>query len=448
MLGWLRKNLDMRPRRVKGPVQPWYVPRTGWMSFAPEVELNPGDFQRATMTPSEGLLSFATLYRCNTLVSGDLSKMDVVLKAPAGAGVFEPVYRHPVINLLETPNHYQTTSKFFESWVLSKFTSKQGSAFVLKERDGPRIVALHVLDPNRVSVKVSPATGLVAYELETDSLAGIDRKTLVPASEIIHDVLNPLHGHPLVGVPPLRVCCLAASQAIEIQKTSFAFFRNRAQPSGVLSSPDEITQESIKQAQAQFAAKFSGEGRGRVAIVGQGLKYTPIAVTAEDAQLIEQFKIAAHQIAAAYGIPASKVVPGAEPKYNTAAEQNKQYFSEALQKPMKDMELLLRRHLGLPKGWKIEFETEDLIRMDGKARMEMLGVGVKNMILAPNDARRQVGLPPVPGGDQPLAQQQYHSLEQIAARAVEPITGAGGALDPALVAQMIEDALEERSVHG
>ena len=54
--------------------------------------------------------------------------------------------------------------------------------------------------------------------------------------------------------------------------------------------------------------------------------------------------------------------------------------------------------------------------MDTATQYKTLGEGIKNSILAPNEARLKLGLPPVQGGDSPMAQQQEFSLEALSKR--------------------------------
>ena len=110
--------------------------------------------------------------------------------------------------VLRRSNRYQLIQKFLEWWIVSKLSF--GNTYVLKERDARAVVtAMHVLDPQRVTPLIAP-DGAVYYELRRDELGGVpanrdqpDRGVVVPASEIIHDLMVPLF-HPLVGVSPMR----------------------------------------------------------------------------------------------------------------------------------------------------------------------------------------------------------------------------------------------------
>src|SRR5262249_16187539 len=149
----------------------------------------------------------------------------------------------------------QNRIQFFQQWMISKLIS--GNTYVLKERDQRGIVvALHVLDPNRTQVLQSP-NGEVYYKLSHDVLAGVldQSGTAVPADEIIHDMMPALY-HPLCGVSPLTASYLAASQGLSIQNSSLGFFNNAARPSGVLTAPGHIGNDTAARLKEYWDANF------------------------------------------------------------------------------------------------------------------------------------------------------------------------------------------------
>src|SRR5690606_25111767 len=163
---------------------------------------------------------------------------------------------------LRKPNGYQTAQQFREAWILSKLLD--GNTFVLKQRDNRGVVtSLYVLDPTRVEPLVSEA-GRVFYRLNygtannllPDAYGG--EQITVPASEIIHDRINPFH-HQLLGVPPLCAAALATGKNIRILRNSSAFFENAANPGGLVSAPAGLDEGDADKLQEMFNSKYSGE---------------------------------------------------------------------------------------------------------------------------------------------------------------------------------------------
>lgn len=368
-----------------------------------------------TASSRELLTSFHAVYSCVSLIAADVAKCRIKLVERGSDRVWTEVSVPAFSPVLRKPNHYQNRIQFFEQWILSKLL--RGNTYVLKERDERRVVVgLYVLDPERCKPLIAD-NGDVYYEIRRDPLSGVMEETVtVPATEIIHDMMTPLC-HPLVGVTPLTASGLAAINGLRIQEHSATFFQRGARPSGVLSAPETISDETAKRLKEHFEANFTGDNQGRIAVLGDGLKYEPMGMTSVDAQLIEQLQWSAEVVASVFHVPAYKIGVGEMPKYDNIEALNQQYYSQCLQKLFEDAELLLDEGLGLVdvKGheYGTEFDLEGLLRMDTATLVKTEGEAVKAGIKSPNEARLQLNYPPVAGGDTPYLQQQNYSLEAL-----------------------------------
>jgi phage portal protein BeeE len=156
-------------------------------------------------------------------------------------------------------------------------------------------------------------------------------------------------------------------------------------------------------------------------VVGDGLKYEAIGVSAHDSQLIEQLKWTAEVVCSTFHVPPYKIGVGQMPPYTNVQALNVEYYGQCLQSLIESAELCLDEGLGIGEGTKkdgkvygTEFDVEGLLRMDSAAQMEVLDKG-KN-ILTPDEARRRLSLPPTKGGDVVYRQQQDYSLAALAKR--------------------------------
>jgi HK97 family phage portal protein len=383
-------------------------------------------------------LQNATLYRCVTMPAADIAKMRLKLMTDIGdiskettAAAFSPI--------LNKPNRYQTRIQFYESWIISKL--RTGNAYVLKERDARNVVAaMYVLDPYRVRVLVAP-DGSVFYELNADALAGVPAdKVMVPDSEIMHDRINCLF-HPLFGMSPLYSTSQAASAGLSMQEFSARFFTNAARPSGVLTAPGDIPQATADRLKNHWSEEYSQGNSGRVAVLGSGLKFEAMQQNAVDSQLIEQLKHSDESICAAFGIPAFMVGVKDPPNYNNAELLDLQYYKQCLQSLIEHIELILTEGLALEgAGYHAEFDLTGLFRMDSQTQITTLAQAVDKGIMTHNEAREILDLPPEPGGDVLMAQQQMFSLEALANRGNAPALPAAPAPGvPPAAAPMLAD---------
>lgn len=389
--------------------------RGGWWPVVKESF--PGAWQRNVEIKRDLVLSHHAVFACQTLIASDIAKLRIRLVQRDKNGIWSEV-PNKNFRAIVKPNRYQTRLQFYESWVLSKLQS--GNAYILKERgsNGEGIVGLHVLDPNRVTPLVAD-NGEVFYELSADQLAGVAQRLVVPARDIIHDRFNCLF-HPLVGLSPIFASGLAAMQGLAIQNDSTMFFQNGAQPGGILTAPGAIADETAKRLKEYWDTNFSGANAGKVAVVGDGLKYEAMRAKAVDSQVIEQLRWSAEVVCGVYHVPAFMVGVGAEPNYNNVQNLTLRYYSQCLQRLIEDIEALLDEGLGLNgdvgtgKNLGTEFDLDDLLRMDTVTQFDVVQKAKGTATL--NEARRRVNLGPVDGGDTIYLQQQDHSLAAIAAR--------------------------------
>lgn len=405
----------------------------GWWSFGVVREPYMGAWQENQEITTDTALSNVAVFSCVTLIAADVAKLLLRLVKMDANGIWHEAENPAYSPVLRKPNRYQTIVKFIEQWITSKLV--HGNTYALIERDQRGVVrALYVLDPTRVVPLVAP-DGAVYYELRRDDLSGLAKSgepVTVPASEIIHDMMIPLF-HPLIGVSPLYACGLSALQGLTMQKTSNKFFAGGAAPGGVLTAPGAIADDTAKRLKDYWDQNFTGDNVGKVAVLGDGLKYEALTVNAADAQLIEQLRWTAETICSCYHVPAFKVGVGPPPPYNSVDALNQQYYSDCIQSLLRSLEAVLDEGLGLQgTDYGTEFDIDDLIWLDTSTRTKAAAEAIGSGAVAPNEARRKwFGLGPVDGGDTPYMQVQNYALSALAARDNNGPPSSGPAPSPA-----------------
>lgn len=371
-----------------------------------------GAWQRNIVVESnENILKFSAVYACVSLISDDIAKLRIkVIQDEDDDGIWEETQNPAFTPVLRKPNRYQTRIQFISQWITSKLL--YGNTYVLKERDQRNVVvAMYVLDPSRVCPLVA-ADGAVYYRLAADALAQVgDKDIVVPASEIIHDRMLTLW-HPLVGVSPIYACGSSATQGIRIQANSAKFFENMSRPSGILTAPGAISEELAARLKAHWETNYVHGSIGKVAVLGDGLKYEPMTIPAADAQLIDQLRWTVEDVARCFHVPLHKLGMG-QPTLNNIVALNQDYYTQTLQSFIESLELLLDEGLSLPAAIGVELDLDGLLRMDQLSLADANERGVRAGIVAPNEARYKLNLPAVTGGDTPYMQQQNYSLEAL-----------------------------------
>jgi HK97 family phage portal protein len=370
-----------------------------------------GAWQRNLEINQDSVLSFHADFACRTLIASDIAKLRVKLVQQDENGIWIETKNPAYSPFLRKPNDFQNRIQFFESWMLSKL--QNGNALILKQRDGRGVVVKgYVLDWKRVTPLIAE-DGSIFYQLATDKIAGLPNDVIVPSREVIHDRFNCMF-HPLVGIPPLYANGLAATQGLNIQTESALLFKNSAMPGGLLVAPTKIEKADAEAIKSQWEAAFGGANRGRVGVIGNGVKFEKLPFSAVEGQLIEQLKWTAEVVCSTYHVPPYKIGVGEMPKFTNVQALNIEYYNQALQRHIEDIEICLDEGLGTGEGLGTEFDTENLLRMDSVTQMEVLDKG--KSIMTPDEQRNKLSLKPTPGGNAVYRQQQDFSLQALAKR--------------------------------
>ncbi len=413
----------------------------------------PGRWQQNVEVDTESVLASPAVFACITLIANDMGKMRQKLVKLDKDEIWTETTSPAFSPVLRKPNRYQNHIQFKEWWAYSKLT--RGNTVALKQRDNRGIVvALYLLDWARVKPLVSES-GDVYYELQADNLCGLKDRVTVPASEVIHDRINCLF-HPLIGLSPIFACGMAATKGLRIEENAAKFFANMSRPSGILTAPGHISDDTAARLKATWDEKFTGENAGKVAVLGDALKYESMTMTAVDSEMIDHLKWSAEVVCSVFHVPPFKVGVGTMPNYQNAAVLNQIYYSDCLQSHVEQYELCMDEGLGLgePKEGVtlgVELDLDALLRMDQATLTATLGEGVKGGIVAPNEARQRMNLKPLTGGETVYLQQQQYSLAALAKRDAsddpfgtkkpEPAPPAAGA-DPEEDDESVEDGLK------
>ena len=401
----------------------------GWLGLIRESFA--GAWQRnIEVDAPRAVLAFSAVFACTTVIAGDIGKMRIKLVDEDEKGIAKEIKTlSPFLPVLAKPNRYQTRIKFMEQWVVSKLL--YGNTYVLKQRDGRGIVtALYILDSQRVTPLVAD-DGSVYYKLAADHLSQLGEAITVPASEIIHDRMICLW-HPLVGVSPIYACGMSATMGNRIQGNSTKFFDNMSRPSGALTAPGTIADETAERLKAAWEQNYGGSNFGRLAVLGDGLKYEAMTIPAGEAQLIEQLKWTVEDVARCFHVPLFKL-GGPEPVRVSVESLNQTYYSDCLQTLIESAEACLDEGLSLPGGYYTEFDLEALMRMDTATRYDTKSKAILGGWMSPNEARAGENMQPVAGGESPYLQQQNYSLAALAKRdaKADPFAGAAPKLPEA-----------------
>src|SRR4029453_8952228 len=93
-------------------------------------------------------------------------------------------------------------------------------------------------------------------------------------------------------------------QALNSQASWSRFYANGGTPSGILQVPGDIDEAQAELYKNKWQQNYAGAANvGKVAILGGGLEFKPLAMNAVDQELISQLQWTAENVCTAFGVP-------------------------------------------------------------------------------------------------------------------------------------------------
>ena len=298
-----------------------------------------------------------------------------------------------------------------------------GNAYAQIIRNGKgEIIALYPLMPNKMSVD-RDENGKLYY---TYTRSDCEPNTMNGSSVVLEpkDVLHipGLGFDGLVGYSPIAMAKNAIGLAIATEEFGSKFFANGAAPSGVLEHPGTIKDPTrVREA---WQSQFGGSGNsGKVAVLEEGMKYTPISISPEQAQFLETRKFQINEIARIFRVPPHMVGDLEKSSFSNIEQQSLEFVKYTLDPWVVRWEQSLSRSLlseDEKKQYFFKFNLEGLLRGDYQSRMNGYAIARQNGWMSANDIRELEDLDklsPEQGGDLYLVNGNMLPINQAGAYA-------------------------------
>jgi HK97 family phage portal protein len=347
--------------------------------------------------------NLSAVFAAVQIISETVATLPLVVYRREGAQVRSAAPGHPVAQLLAgDPNDLQTAPEFFE--MMTAHCLLRGNSYAEIARDAKgQPVQLIPLHPDWVSVVTFANSRRIAYDV-SDPHGGTRR--LLP-EEMLH--LKDRSDDGIVGKSRLARARETFGTVIATERFAASTFRNGAALSGVLSHPDQIGEEAGKNLRRSFENIYKGaDNAGRIAILEEGLKWTAISVSAEDAQMLESRRFGVENIARIFRVPPPVLGDLSNGSYSNVTELGRWFYAHTIQPWLVRWEKLIERSLFSEAGrasYEVEFDTDLLLRGDMLTRYQSYRIAREIGLASANELRAWEHLNPRtdPGGDEYFA---------------------------------------------
>lgn len=346
-------------------------------------------------------MQMTAVYSCVRVLSEAVAGLPLHLYKYNKNGGKEKALNNPLYFLLhDEPNPEMTSFVFRETLMTHLLLWGNAYAQVIRNGKG-EVVALYPLMPNRMTVD-RDENGRLYYKY----YRGNDEAIRSKEYEVIlspHDVLHipGLGFDGLVGYSPIAMAKNAIGLAIATEEYGAKFFANGAAPSGVLEHPGTL--KNPDKVRESWNATFGGShNANKVAVLEEGMKYTPISISPEQAQFLETRKFQINEIARIFRVPPHMVGDLEKSSFSNIEQQSLEFVKYTLEPWLVRWEQSMVRSLLSPsekQEYFIKFNVDGLLRGDYASRMSGYATARQNGWMSANDIRELENLDRIPAED-------------------------------------------------
>ena len=330
-------------------------------------------------------MQMTAVYSCVRVLSEAVAGLPLHVYKYRSDGGKEKAFTHPLYRLLhDEPNPEMTSFVFRETLMTHLLLWGNAYAQVIRNGKG-EVIALYPLMPNRMTVDRDSSGNLYYkyYRGSDEAIRSKEYEVILSSGDVLH--IPGLGFDGLVGYSPIAMAKNAIGLAIATEEFGAKFFANGAAPSGVLEHPGTIKDPSkVREAwQSQFGGSSNS---GKVAVLEEGMKYTPISISPEQAQFLETRKFQINEIA----------------RISNIEQQSLEFVKYTLEPWLVRWEQSMIRSLLTPsekQEYFIKFNVDGLLRGDYASRMSGYATARQNGWMSANDIRELENLDRIPAED-------------------------------------------------
>ena len=316
-------------------------------------------------------MQMTAVYSCVRILSEAIAGLPLHLYRYDKNGRKEKALDHPLYFLLHDEPNPEMTSFIFRETLMTHLLL-WGNAYAQVIRNGKgEVVGLYPLMPNRMTVDRDEHGKLFySYQVGSDDAPTMKTGTVIlKPSDVLH--IPGLGFDGLVGYSPIAMAKNAIGLAIATEEYGAKFFANGATPGGLLEYPGTV--KDPDRVRESWNKGFSGsQNAGKVAILEEGMKYTPISIAPEQAQFLETRKFQINEIARIFRIPPHMIGDLEKSSFSNIEQQSLEFVKYTLDPWVARWEQAIIRSLLTPDEkahYFVKFNVDGLLRGDYQSRM-------------------------------------------------------------------------------
>jgi len=350
----------------------------------------------------EMAMKLAAVYRCTSIVSGTVASLPLQIKKKVDGSYWKTEDTGRLASLLALkPNERQTSFDLIRNAVVQILN--QGNAYIYPEwRTNGDLGRLVLLSPNTCTYDklynryiVSDMVNRVFGTFEAD--------------EMIH-LRNLSTDGGYLGVSTLQYAAKVLRIASKSDDKSEEVYSPGGTRRGFVTGGDDYVkgvgmfQDNELKNVADRVSEELKSGK-QIMNLPAGTGFSAIDLSPADSRLLENKQFGVLEICRFYGVHPDKVFAGQSTNYKASEMSQVLFMSDTLQQILKQFSLEFTAKLFVPSQYgryRIEFSVKDFYNTDLMTLATVTEKNIQAGLQTINEARRERGYPPVPGGDELL----------------------------------------------
>nr|DAI96066.1 MAG TPA: Portal [Caudoviricetes sp.] len=341
-------------------------------------------------------IQLSTVYACVRVISETVASLPLGVYEATDDGN-QKAADHPLYRLLHDEPNTEMTSFVFREVMLAHLLL-YGNSYSQIIRSGKNsIVGLYPLLPDHMDVD-RDSKGNLTYTYTTS-----DGKTVViKPTDMLH--IPGLGFDGVMGYSPIALEKSAIGLGLASEEYGSKFFSNGARPSGILTHPNTV--KNPRAIRDSWNSAYGGStNANRVAILEEGMTFTPLSIPNNEAQFLETRKFQVEEICRIFRVPPHLVGDLEHATFSNIEHMSIDFAVHTIRPWLVRIEQAMNRALfsDQEKGkFYVQFNIDGLMRGDYKSRMEGYAIARQNGWMSANDIRQLENQNPIPaekGGD-------------------------------------------------
>ncbi len=369
----------------------WLVRRRRATDFAPagsSYSFLFGPTSSGKQVTERSAMQMTAVYSCVRILAEAVAGLPLHVYKTGSDGGKDKATDHPLYRVLhDAPNPEMTSFVFRETLMTHLLLWGNAYAQIIRNGRG-EVIGLYPLMPSRMSVG-RLTSGALYYDYQTmpGEVPGDTGLVRLSAAEVLH--IPGLGFDGLVGYSPIAMAKNAIGMAQACEDYGASFFANGAAPGGVLEHPGTIKDPT--RVRESWQATFGGAKNGnKIAVLEEGMKYTPISMSPEQAQFLETRKFQMGEIARIFRVPPHMIGDLDKSSFSNIEQQSLEFVKYTLDPWVIRFEQAITAKLltgGERRSVYVKFNLEGLLRGDYASRMNGYAVARQNGWMSANDIR-------------------------------------------------------------